>query len=82
MADRSSAALFADIFEALASDKPLDRKALAERFWDKTGGYDFSPYQMDCDKALIKLGLATKCRRCKCIRYRDEDHDRDCEPTP
>lgn len=59
MADRTSAALFAEIFKLLAADAPpTDPKALARRFWGMRRGLDFSPYQMYCDEALIKLGLA------------------------
>lgn len=57
MADRTSAALFAEIFDVLASDEPMDRKALARRFYELSQGYDFSPSQMGCDEALTKLGL-------------------------
>ena len=60
MADRTSAQLFGKIFNLLASDKPLDdRPSLALQFWKMmdSGDYDFSPYQMDCDRALKKLGL-------------------------
>ena len=60
MADRTSAAIFADIFEELAKDEPIDRIAFAKRMWAASRGYDFSPYQMSCDDALIKLGLARK----------------------
>lgn len=57
MADRSSASLFAMIFESLASGKP----PTAEAIWAMTRGYDFSPYQMECDGALKKLGLLWVC---------------------
>lgn len=58
MADRSSAALFAEIFKMLASNEPTSNpKALALRFWDMRREYDFSPYQMYCDEALEALGL-------------------------
>lgn len=58
MADRSSARMFAEIFNLLASDEPFDRKAMARHFWKQTRDYDFNAYQMYCDEALIKLGLA------------------------
>lgn len=60
MADRSAAELFSEIFKMLASDKPIDRQKVARRFWELSGEYDFSHYQLYCDKALIKLGLARK----------------------
>ena len=58
MADRTSAEIYGTIFRALASDKPVNKKALARKFWAESFGYDFSPYQMDCDEELVKLGLA------------------------
>lgn len=57
MADRSSAELFWEIFEYLAAKEPLDRDA-AKKFWKLTGNYDFPPYQIGADGALLKLGLA------------------------
>lgn len=53
MADRTSAALFAGLFERLSDGKPLDVKAI----WEMAGGYDFTPQQMECNDALKKLGL-------------------------
>lgn len=58
MADRTSAALFAEIFTLLASAEPLDRQALVSRFWEMSRWYDFTPHQMGCDDSLTKLGLA------------------------
>ena len=60
MADRTSAGLFSDMFEILEKYVPEgeQRDELARRFWDMTEGYDFSPYQMGCDDALLALGLA------------------------
>jgi hypothetical protein len=55
MADRSAARVFGSIFEVMAEDS-LD--ALPLRIWNMSKRYDFSPCQMDCDDALIKLGLA------------------------
>ena len=77
MADRTSAGLFALMFNALASDEPLDRKALAASLYERTGEYDFSPRQMCCDDALIKLALAVHCQHCGIV-YADETHERDC----
>lgn len=60
MSDRTSAGLFADIFNLLAENPTKDHKAIAKKIWPKRGDYDFSDYQMGCDESLIKLGLATK----------------------
>ena len=60
MADRTSAALFADVFDMLAADGPLDRDALARFFCEKSREYDFCWQQMGCDDALVKLGLLRK----------------------
>jgi hypothetical protein len=57
MADRTSAALFSDIFEQLAASDNPDLAAV-KKFWQQTWNYDFNHYQMSCDDALIKLGLA------------------------
>lgn len=62
MADRTSAGIFGSVFEHLA-EQPDDRaKKFAVWLWRQQGEYDFSPYQMGCDKALMKLGLA-ECRK-------------------
>jgi hypothetical protein len=60
MADRTSAEIFAAIFEVLATELPEGEKRtqLADRFWAMSRNYDFSDYQMGCDDALIALGLA------------------------
>ena len=80
MADRTSAALFAMIFNLLAKEQePLDRKAAARDLWKESFKYDFSPYQMECDSALIKLGLAVKCTNCGGLVYDGDEHE-DCEP--
>ena len=60
MADRSSAYLFARIFE-LINGHVHDveaRQKLALEFWRESRSYDFSPYQMSCDEILMKLGFA------------------------
>jgi hypothetical protein len=60
MSDRTSAEIFGQLFETLASaDGPLDRKEFAGWVWNCARGYDFHPCQMGADDALIKLGLAT-----------------------
>jgi hypothetical protein len=59
MADRTSAAIFSDIFSVCANDLPLEQgKDIARKFWPKTWDYDFSLCQMEADEDLIKLGLA------------------------
>lgn len=60
MADRTSAALFGEIFELLAENPTDEHKAIAKKIMAKTGDYDFSNYQMDADEPLMKLGLAKK----------------------
>lgn len=59
MADRTSAAAFGEIFSLLAAN-PKKNKALAKKILALTDNFDFSPYQMDCDPALKKLGLYVK----------------------
>lgn len=60
MSDRTAAELFSSIFQVLASDKPINRIAWAHEFWRRSKDYDFSPYQLYCDDALVKLGLAVE----------------------
>jgi hypothetical protein len=61
MADRTSAGIFAEIFEMLAEDPVTEKdKEKALDFWEKSGSYDFSAQQMCCNQALEKLGLARK----------------------
>lgn len=76
MADRTSARLFGEFFELLASDEPIDRQAVAKALWSKTWGYDFSSYQMCCDDALLKLGLAKRVSKdgADTILYEGEDY--------
>jgi hypothetical protein len=71
MADRTSARLFGELFTKLAELRQAsssNRASMAATeidllddlvawVWDQTGGYDFSPYQMDCDEVLKELGL-------------------------
>lgn len=71
MSDRTSAALFSDLFQHLADGKPL----IASDLWDASKDYDFSPNQMDCDDELVKLGLArvdTDENGEECIVYKGE----------
>ncbi len=61
MADRTSAAIFAEVFEFLAETPDDPRtKAFAEKMWTRTHEHDFNSYQMECDEALLKLGLAQR----------------------
>ena len=47
------------LFEKLASDL-TPQHVEAHWLWSKQGSYDFSPYQMYVDDALVKLGLARR----------------------
>ena len=60
MSDRTSAGLFADVFEYLAEEPDERNKKFARRLWGMIGEYDFTPCQMECDDALFSLGLAKK----------------------
>lgn len=60
MADRTSAELFNTIFTMLAENPTEEHKLMAHKMWEKQYNYDFSPYQMYCDEALVTLGLAEK----------------------
>lgn len=66
MADRTSAYLFAEIFQLLAEHE-LNEKS--KYFWDLSKDYDFQPYQMYCDETLLKLGLALYNNETKEIEY-------------
>lgn len=47
------------VFEMIAEEIPeARRKTVARKFWKMAGEIDFSDDEMECDKALIKLGLA------------------------
>jgi hypothetical protein len=61
MADRTSAGVFGDLFVYLAQQpQSPQRDAFALQMWKNTSDYDFSPYQMGADGALMVLGLARK----------------------
>jgi hypothetical protein len=85
MADRTSAEIFGTLFEYLAEERSDGRtRAFARKMWGTTGSYDFSNYQMGCDDALIKLGLA---RMVKCkhdpeerLQYADSSGEFDNRP--
>jgi hypothetical protein len=71
MADRTNAELYGRLFETLADPVDLEHgdgwqpgaddevTQLALRLFAMTRGYDFLPYQMGCDDALARLGLAS-----------------------
>ena len=74
MADRSSAELAGLFFSELAdkvSRRPNTICSIAESVWKELRNYDFANYQMECDVALIKLGLAR--RTDDGIEYRTSD---------
>lgn len=78
MSDRTSAEIFAMIFEHLAEDPDERNQNLAKWLWEHAEDYDFNWYQMDCDDALIDLCLAERLP-CECVVYAGEKHDkRDC----
>jgi hypothetical protein len=59
MADRSSAYLFATIFELIDEHVPAEKKhEIAKRYWKMSQEYDFSNYQLESDETLVRLGLA------------------------
>lgn len=59
MADRTSAEIFGKHFMRLAKGRVTERKLKeAREVWRDSWNYDFDPYQMGCDDALAKLGLA------------------------
>lgn len=60
MADRMSAAIFAEIFEMLAANPTEEHRVMAKNIWKMKIGCGFSNYQMHCDDALMILDLATK----------------------
>lgn len=67
MSDRTAATVFSTVFETLAGDEflmtdPDPPKKLAKKMWGLMSDFDFSPYQMYCDEALLKLGLARRVR--------------------
>jgi hypothetical protein len=57
MSDRSGAYLFGTVFGWLAMDPTDENKKRAKWLWSLTGDYDFDRYDMNCDEALVKLGL-------------------------
>lgn len=59
MADRTSAEIFGSIFEKLSEEPDTANVQFVTWLWEMAGRYDFSDCQMECDEALVKLGLAT-----------------------
>lgn len=57
MSDRTSASIFGQTFEYLAR-KPEQNREHALVFWERAKHYDFHPCQMECNEALVSLGLA------------------------
>ncbi len=61
MADRTSAYLFSQVFEHLAEVPITDcDRDFAQYMWALTQDYDFMDYQLECDDALVALGLADR----------------------
>lgn len=61
MADRTSAEIFGNTFVMLSEmEQTPEVRKLVLYLWSEAGRYDFSDYQMECDKHLMKLGLAKR----------------------
>ncbi len=58
MADRTSAEIFNELFVMFAEDATPRDMAYAHKVWRMAWQYDFSFNQMECDEALVRLGLA------------------------
>lgn len=72
MGDSTSAGTFAEIYNHLAKslDKQepavkADRLKLAKKLRKMEEQLDFNDGDLECDAALIKLGIAEKCNFCK-----------------
>lgn len=59
MADRTSAEIFGRFFKEAARQGEIARP-MVQFMWSLSKNYDFDPSQMECDRALIKLGLASR----------------------
>ena len=73
MSDRTSAGIYSEVFELLASDPTAQHKKWALKLWKASFECDFAPEDMHCDKALKKLELAidgTDKYGDKCVLYR------------
>ena len=76
MSDRNSAEIFGAIFNMLAESPTDEHKAMATQLWSMTNGYDFHPYQMYADDALMKLGFAKQGDNCGGdVRYLGLDYE-------
>lgn len=61
MSDRSGALLFGKVFRLIAEHVPKEqRREVALGFWELMGDYDFSPYDLNANEALVKCELATR----------------------
>lgn len=62
MSDRTSAGIFSEMFtildESLATAPGRIVVELARRVWEMTWEHDFAHEQLECDAALVRLGLA------------------------
>lgn len=78
MADRTSAGLFAEIFDHLArqgwempgsGQRIVGRDDFAAWLFELSQRYDFSTCQMEADDALVALGLMTSPHDPTCCAY-------------
>lgn len=60
MSDLTAASLFENIFKKLAADPTEQHVRWARDLWAYTSDFDFSPYQIGADEALVVLGLARR----------------------
>ena len=62
MSDRTAAEIFGFVFVELKRHlherNKLEISMIAERIYDGSKKYDFSRYQMECESALLDLGIA------------------------
>jgi hypothetical protein len=60
MADKTAAGIFGDIFEYLAKNPTgsIENKEFAKVLLGMANNYRFGFCEMDCDDALVALGLA------------------------
>lgn len=79
MTDRTSASIFAGMFKMLATAKkeqfPQHVDKMAQDLYASTLFYDFGDGQMDCDAALVVLGLAYKDEDGSMVYKRDAEFD-------
>lgn len=80
MSDSNSTAIYADMFNelALSLDAAGDQhrvltKSLAFTLWRQSWQYDFNPFDMEVDDALVALGLAKPHRNDDCPEYMPKD---------